>query len=68
MKLLQNKRVIVSIQKENILIYISESINFLRRYDLEHDDIEAIWIQINNEKSKPFVLRFTYRPPQCNND
>ena len=25
-----------------ILIYISESINYLRRYDLEHDNIEAI--------------------------
>jgi len=40
----------------------------LRRYDLDHDDIEAMWIQINNEHLKPFVLGFIYRPPQCNND
>ena len=49
-------------------MYISETINYIRRYDLEHDDIEAIWIQINLTNSKPFVLGFVYRPPQSNND
>ena len=47
---------------------LSNKIPYSRRYDLEHNDIESICIQINYSKSKPIILNFVYRPPdskQC---
>ena len=44
-------------------IYISQSIPFQRRLDLEDNDIECIWIEILFPKSKGFLIGVIYRPP-----
>ena len=44
-------------------IYISQSVPFQRRLDLENNDIECIWIEILFPKSKGFLIRVIYRPP-----
>jgi len=46
-----------------IIVYIKDSISFVRRHDLESDDIESIWLQINIVKYKPYLINFVYRPP-----
>eukprot|EP00112_Aurelia_sp_Birch-Aquarium-sp1_P015555 Seg346.1 transcript_id=Seg346.1/GoldUCD/mRNA.D3Y31 product="hypothetical protein" protein_id=Seg346.1/GoldUCD/D3Y31 len=44
-------------------IYISQSVPFQRRLDLEDNDIECIWIEILFPKSKGFLIGVIYRPP-----
>lgn len=46
-----------------ILIYVKENVNCKRRSDLESDDLEHIWLEINQTNSKPFLLSILYRPP-----
>ena len=43
--------------------YIRNSINFLIWPDLGLNDIEAITIEINKYKTKPFLVITWYRPP-----
>ena len=44
-------------------VYISSSIPFQRRMDLEQEDIECIWIEILFPKTKGFLVGIIYRPP-----
>ena len=44
-------------------IYISDKINWIRRHDLEKPEIECIWIEIIQKKSKILLLCAIYRPP-----
>ena len=44
-------------------IYISDKINWIRRHDLEKPEIECIWIEIIQKKSKNLLLCAIYRPP-----
>ena len=46
-----------------LVVYISDIISYTRRFDLEHEDIESICIQVNPSYSKPFLINFFYRPP-----
>ena len=48
-----------------ILIYIASKVPYIRRLDLEHNDIESICIQITYPNVKPFLLNFVYRPPDA---
>ena len=43
--------------------YISSSVPYHRRLDLELDDIECLWIEVLFPKSKGFLVGFIYRPP-----
>ena len=43
--------------------YISSSVPYHRRLDLELDDIESLWIEVLFPKSKGFLIGFIYRPP-----
>ena len=45
-----------------VAIFIRECIGFKRRLDLESNNIEAIWIQINTVEGK-ILLSSCYRPP-----
>ena len=45
-----------------ILIYISNTIIYKRRYDLENTNIEAIWIEICLPNSTPILYCSAYRP------
>ena len=44
-------------------IYVKDDINWIRRNDLESNDIESIWIEIFPEKSKSFLFSVIYKPP-----
>ena len=44
-------------------IYISNRIKWKRRNDLEHENIECLWIEIIQEKAKNFLVGTLYRPP-----
>ena len=46
-----------------VAMYISEDIAWKRREDLETDDIESIWIEIDILKGKNFLVGCIYRPP-----
>lgn len=51
-----------------ILVYISNSLTYFRRKDLENKDVESICIEVKLYNSKPFLIHFFYRPPsskQC---
>eukprot|EP00794_Sanderia_malayensis_P002144 gene2144-2438_t len=53
----------ISGQGGGVGIYISQSVPFQRRLDLEDDNIECIWIEILFPKSKGFLIGVIYRPP-----
>ena len=46
-----------------VAAYISERIPFHRRYDLENDSIECIWLEITYPNTKSSLVGFIYRPP-----
>ena len=46
-----------------VLVYIKSNIPYQRRFDLENNEIESIWIEIKYPACKPFLLNFVYRPP-----
>ena len=48
-------------------MYIKESINWERRYDLENDGVERIWIEVFVKNSKSLLLATCYRPPDGSN-
>jgi len=50
-------------QSGGVGVYISSSIPFQRRMDLEQEDIECIWIEILFPKSKSFLVGIIYHPP-----
>ncbi|CAB4038162.1 Hypothetical predicted protein, partial [Paramuricea clavata] len=45
-----------------VAVYISEQINWTRRYDLE-SELECIWLEIFPYKTKSFLICSMYRPP-----
>ena len=47
-------------------MYIADHINFKRKNDIEIEDLESIWLQINFPNNKPILLNFVYRPPSSN--
>ena len=46
-----------------IIVYVQNCINAKRRFDLETNSIECIWLEITVGKSKPFLVGNMYRPP-----
>ena len=48
-----------------VVLYVKQSINYRRRYDLESRNIECIWIDITN-KHKHVLFGVYYRPPNAN--
>ena len=43
-------------------IYISTSVPYQRRFDLEQKDVECIWIEILFPRSKGFLVGIIYHP------
>ena len=41
-------------------VYISERIQFIRRFDLENDLIECLWLQISYPNTKGFLIGIIY--------
>ena len=51
-----------------IVIYIGNHINYVRRTDLETQDIESMWIEIRIKNSNSFLVCSVYRPPSAKTD
>lgn len=67
----KDRDAISSIQTNNgggILIYLANHIDYVRRHDLETDDIESVWVEIRVKNSKSFLLCSVYRQPSAKND
>ena len=52
-----------SAQGGGVGAYISSSVPFHRRLDLEQEDIECIWLEILFPKTKGLLIGIIYRPP-----
>lgn len=46
-----------------LMVYVRNGINVKRREDLEINDISCIWLEVMQEKGKPFLIGNIYRPP-----
>ena len=46
-----------------VAMFISNTLKWQRRYDLERDELESIWIEIFPHNAKSFLLSTIYRPP-----
>ena len=44
-------------------MYLSNDLKWKRRTDLETDEIECIWVEVDIFKSKSFLVGCIYRPP-----
>ena len=44
-------------------MYLSDDLKWKRRTDLETDEIECIWMEVDIFKSKSFLVGCIYRPP-----
>ena len=47
-----------------VCMFIRDDLNWDRRYDLECDEIEAIWIEMSIKHSKSILINVTYKPPE----
>ena len=43
-------------------MYLSDDLKWKRRTDLETDEIECIWVEVDIFKSKSFLVGCIYRP------
>ncbi|MCU7958190.1 MAG: hypothetical protein KZQ67_16545, partial [gamma proteobacterium symbiont of Bathyaustriella thionipta] len=46
-----------------LLVYVKNDVRASRRSDLEHDNLECVWLEVKPVKSKPFLVGNIYRPP-----
>ena len=46
-----------------VLVYVKEGVCCSRRSDLEHQNIECIWVEIKPINSRPVLVGNIYRPP-----
>ena len=46
-----------------VVAYVSSSLKYKRRTDLEISSLESIWLQIHFKNSKSLLICFIYRPP-----
>ena len=45
-----------------VAVYISDRLTFNRRFDLENDEIECIWLEMKPRKSSSYLIGVIYRP------
>ena len=48
-----------------IVCYVRNDISFKHNSDLNDNDIEALWVEINLPKTKPILVGTVYRPPSA---
>ena len=51
-----------------VFLYVKHGVNFVRRFDLEQENIESIFIKIFQPNSKSFIIGVVYRPPDSSKD
>ena len=47
-----------------LLVYVKQNVNCIRRFDLEEDELESIWLEIMPIKSISFLICSIYRHPE----
>jgi hypothetical protein len=45
-----------------VLVYVHDTISVTRRVDLEHDDIETLWLELQMDNGRVLIGTY-YRPP-----
>ena len=50
-----------------VAMYLSDDLKWKRRTDLEKEEIECIWVEIDIYKGKNFLVGCIYRPPDSSN-
>ena len=48
-----------------VLVYIQKDINFIRKSELESDNVESIWLQLFLYNKKSIFMGLVYRPPDA---
>jgi hypothetical protein len=46
-----------------IVLYIANHLHYTRRFDLETDDVECLWVEVRIKSIKPILVCSVYRPP-----
>lgn len=54
-------------QGGGVFIYIRSDLAFNNRNDLDHEDLEATWLELLLPKFKPILCGVIYRPPKQTN-
>lgn len=47
-----------------VAVYVSDDVKSARRYDLEEEGVEALWIQVKMRKLQVLICNM-YRPPDA---
>ena len=48
-----------------VLVYIRKDINFIRKSELESDNVESIWLQLFLYNKNSILVGLAYRPPDA---
>ena len=48
---------------EGVAMYLSDALKWKQRTDLETDEIECIWVEVDIFKGNSFLVGCIYRPP-----
>ena len=51
-----------------LIIYYKTNLACIHRVDLESDNLEMLWLEVRNNKQKPFLICYVYRPPSATRD
>ncbi|XP_053380636.1 uncharacterized protein LOC128548935 [Mercenaria mercenaria] len=49
-----------------VIVYVKDSLHYIRRPDLEPTDLECIWVEVSFTHSKRVLIGTFYRPPNSN--
>ena len=50
-----------------VCLYVRNGLSFNKREDLEDQELEATWIDLNLKKTHPILIGAVYRPPKQSN-
>ena len=51
-----------------LIIYLKSHFTYIRRDDLETNNLETIWLEVKINKQKSFLICYCYRPPSSTVD
>ena len=51
-----------------VIVYVKNSLSYVRRHDLEPNRLECIWIQIKSSNHRNILYGVFYRPPNSDSD
>ena len=51
-----------------VAMYIRNNLTFIRRNDLEADDVECLWVELKCKLRQPVLISSIYRPPSSSVD